>query len=166
MPALCSMHVEHIGGPIGLRRGLKNPSYTRYIGPSRVQRRAYLATQTVECLIGCASCRFQDRIDPFKEKIPEPVRKVIEEELSKLSGLEQASSEFNVTRNYLDWLTSLPWGKHSEERLDIDHAKTVRPASLQRSASSGHELPSAEAACLITSRPLQVIMAPVCRGAE
>lgn len=58
------------------------------------------------------------------------VRKVIEEELSKLSGLEQASSEFNVTRNYLDWLTSLPWGKHSEERLDIDHAKMVHHALL------------------------------------
>lgn len=71
------------------------------------------------------SCRFQDRIDPFKDKIPEAVRKVIEDELSKLSGMEQASSEFNVTRNYLDWLTSLPWGKHSEERLDIDHAKQV-----------------------------------------
>ena len=52
---------------------------------------------------------------------------MIEDELSKLSGLEQASSEFNVTRNYLDWLTSLPWGKHSEERLDIDHAKQASP---------------------------------------
>ena len=70
-------------------------------------------------------CRFQDRLEPCKDTIPEAVRKVIEEELSKLSGLEQASSEFNVTRNYLDWLTSLPWGKHSEERLDIDHAKQV-----------------------------------------
>ena len=60
------------------------------------------------------------------DKIPEAVRKVIEEELSKLSGLEQASSEFNVTRNYLDWLTSLPWGRNSEERLDIDHAKQAR----------------------------------------
>ena len=76
------------------------------------------------------SRRFQDRIDPYKDKIPEAVRKVIEDELSKLSGLEQASSEFNVTRNYLDWLTSLPWGKHSEERLDIDHAKTVCQDSI------------------------------------
>ena len=59
---------------------------------------------------------------------------MIEEELSKLSGLEQASSEFNVTRNYLDWLTSLPWGKQSEERLDIDHAKMV-----QRALSIFHE---------------------------
>ncbi len=53
---------------------------------------------------------------------------MIEDEQSKLSGLEQASSEFNVTRNYLDWLTSLPWGRHSEERLDIDHAKKVHLA--------------------------------------
>lgn len=52
---------------------------------------------------------------------------MIEDEMGKLSGLEQASSEFNVTRNYLDWLTQLPWGKHSDERLDIAHAQQVRP---------------------------------------
>ena len=75
--------------------------------------------------MGFLHYRFQDRLEPCKDTIPEAVRKVIEEELSKLSGLEQASSEFNVTRNYLDWLTLLPWGKHSEERLDIDHAKQV-----------------------------------------
>lgn len=68
-------------------------------------------------------------MEPVKDSIPETVAKVIEDELSKLSGLEQASSEFNLTRNYLDWLTSLPWGRHSEERLDIDHAKTVRSCS-------------------------------------
>lgn len=32
---------------------------------------------------------------------------------------------FSVTRNYLDWLTSLPWGITSEENLDIDTASTV-----------------------------------------
>ena len=69
-------------------------------------------------------------MQPFKDKIPEDVRRVIEEEMSKLSGLEQASSEFNVTRNYLDWLTSLPWGQYSEELLDIEHAKKVSPQNL------------------------------------
>lgn len=29
---------------------------------------------------------------------------------------------YSVTRNYLDWLTSLPWGIMSEENLDIDEA--------------------------------------------
>lgn len=36
------------------------------------------------------------------------------------------SPEFNVTRTYLEWLTALPWGQHSEEIFDIKHAKEVR----------------------------------------
>ena len=32
---------------------------------------------------------------------------------------------FSVTRNYLDWLTSLPWGKMSEENFDLLWARTV-----------------------------------------
>jgi len=30
-----------------------------------------------------------------------------------------------VTRNYLDWLTNLPWGKYSEENLDLTRARQV-----------------------------------------
>ena len=30
-----------------------------------------------------------------------------------------------MTRNYLDWLTALPFGAHSEERLDIDVASQI-----------------------------------------
>lgn len=47
---------------------------------------------------------------------------VIEEELTKLTFLESHSSEFNVTRNYLDWLTTLPWGVMSEENLELQRA--------------------------------------------
>ena len=39
--------------------------------------------------------------------------------------LEPASSEYNVTRTYLDWLTVLPWGVHSKDNLELDHAKKV-----------------------------------------
>ena len=59
-----------------------------------------------------AADKFRDRIDPNKEKIPAHVMQVIEEELKKLQLLEASSSEFNVTRNYLDWLTALPWGNY------------------------------------------------------
>ena len=31
----------------------------------------------------------------------------------------------SVTRNYLDWLTNIPWGKTSEENLDIHRANEV-----------------------------------------
>ncbi|KAJ7041808.1 ATP-dependent protease La [Mycena alexandri] len=76
----------------------------------------------------------KDRIlDKFREraaglKMPEPVRKVFDEELSKLAGLEPAASEANVTRNYLEWLTQIPWGQHSPENFSIAHAQTVLDA--------------------------------------
>jgi ATP-dependent Lon protease len=31
----------------------------------------------------------------------------------------------SICTNYLDWLTSLPWGKTSEEKTDLDHAQKV-----------------------------------------
>ncbi|TRM64589.1 hypothetical protein BD626DRAFT_492341 [Schizophyllum amplum] len=69
-------------------------------------------------------------IEKFKEraaklKMPEGVRKVFDEELSKLASLEPAASEANVTRNYLEWLTQIPWGQHSRENYSIAHATKV-----------------------------------------
>lgn len=69
--------------------------------------------------------KFRERIEPQKDLIPQTAMKVIEEEITKLEALEPASSEFSVTRNYLDWLTVLPWGKFSEERLDVGTARDV-----------------------------------------
>ncbi|XP_070498834.1 lon protease homolog, mitochondrial isoform X1 [Chironomus tepperi] len=59
------------------------------------------------------------------KEVPKHVMDVIEEELTKLNFLENSSSEFNVTRNYLDWLTLMPWGVRSEENLDIDRATEI-----------------------------------------
>ncbi|GFO37962.1 lon protease homolog, mitochondrial [Plakobranchus ocellatus] len=57
--------------------------------------------------------------------VPQHVMEVIDEELSKLSFLDNHSSEFNVTRNYLDWLTGLPWGKYSDETLELNRAQEI-----------------------------------------
>ena len=32
---------------------------------------------------------------------------------------------FSVSRNYLDWLTCIPWGAHSEENFGIKKAKEI-----------------------------------------
>lgn len=69
-------------------------------------------------------------VEKFKEKaeklaMPESVKKVFDEEINKLAHLEPAASEFNVTRNYLDWLTQIPWGQKSVENFGIQHATTV-----------------------------------------
>lgn len=69
-------------------------------------------------------------VEKFREKanklaMPDMVKKVFDEELNKLAHLEPAASEFNVTRNYLDWLTQVPWGQQSAENFGIKNAMTV-----------------------------------------
>ncbi|XP_069623971.1 lon protease homolog, mitochondrial isoform X8 [Ranitomeya imitator] len=67
--------------------------------------------------------KFRERLNDLK--VPKHVMEVIDEELGKLGLLDNHSSEFNVTRNYLDWLTSIPWGKCSHENLDLRKAEEV-----------------------------------------
>lgn len=67
--------------------------------------------------------KFEQRL---KNKIvPQHVREVIQEELEKLSVLEIQSAEYAISRSYLDWLTIIPWGIHSEECHNLKVAKNV-----------------------------------------
>jgi len=58
-------------------------------------------------------------------KVPDAAKSVIDEEINKLRFLDSHSSEFSVTRNYLDWLTLIPWGVASKENLDLKQAAQV-----------------------------------------
>lgn len=78
------------------------------------QREYYLMEQLkgIKKELGMESDGKDKLIEKFRERaaslvMPEGVKKVFEEELSKLQGLEPAASEANVTRNYLDWLTQV-----------------------------------------------------------
>ncbi|MCY1274402.1 Lon protease [compost metagenome] len=57
--------------------------------------------------------------------LPEQAQKRIDEEMNKLSILETGSPEYAVTRNYLDWATSVPWGVLGKDKLDLRHARKV-----------------------------------------
>ncbi|PKY22094.1 ATP-dependent protease La [Rhizophagus irregularis] len=96
------------------------------------QREYYLMEQLkgIKKELGIESDGKDKLVEKFKEKadklaMPEGVKKVFEEEINKLAHLEPAASEFNVTRNYLDWLTQVPWGLRSPENYNIKHAVTV-----------------------------------------
>ncbi len=52
-------------------------------------------------------------------KLPEPVLAKAIEELTRLKKTPSMSPEYSVSRNWLDWLISLPWGTYSDDRLDI-----------------------------------------------
>ncbi|KAK2855527.1 ATP-dependent Lon protease pim1 [Arthroderma sp. PD_2] len=80
--------------------------------------------------LGIESDGKEKLVEKFKEKaeklaMPDVVRKVFDEELNKLAHLEPTASEFNVTRNYLDWITQIPWGRRSEENFGIKNAVKV-----------------------------------------
>ncbi|WP_300523818.1 endopeptidase La [Alcanivorax sp.] len=71
--------------------------------------------------------------EEFRERMsalspPESVQKRFDDELQKLSVLETGSPEYGVTRNYLDWLTSVPWGQYSNDNLDLQHAREILEA--------------------------------------
>ena len=66
----------------------------------------------------------------FKKKIEElafegEIKETVESELSKLSMMEPNSSEWVVTRNYLELVCSLPWKVPAVDDYDLSRAKKI-----------------------------------------
>jgi len=97
------------------------------------QRKYFLREQlkSIKKELGMEKDDKETLIEKYRNKIaeyptiPEEISETIESELEKMSSLEKNSSEFNVTRSYLDWLTSIPWGITTEENFDIADARRV-----------------------------------------
>lgn len=56
---------------------------------------------------------------------PKLVQNRFDKEIKKLNALEPSSPEYAGTRNYLEVLTTIPWGKSAKEELDIQKARTI-----------------------------------------
>ncbi|MFA7386460.1 MAG: endopeptidase La [Thiohalobacteraceae bacterium] len=102
---------------------------------SEQQRKFFLREQlkAIQQELGIAKDDRTADIDRFQERLaaltlPDAAQVRVDEELQKLSVLESGSPEYAVTRNYLDWMTSLPWGKYSHDNLDLEHARSVLDA--------------------------------------
>jgi len=69
-------------------------------------------------------------LDAFEEKIkaaamPEEVAKTARKQLERLKQMAQSSAEYTVQRTYLEWLVELPWNKQTEDRLELEQARTI-----------------------------------------
>jgi len=96
------------------------------------QREFFLKEQlkVIQRELGMAKDDKTADIDRFRERMAalKPSEQVVErfeEELQKLQVLEQGSPEYGVTRNYLDWITQVPWGICSEDSFDLDQARKI-----------------------------------------
>ena len=61
-------------------------------------------------------------------KLPAEVADKLNKELSRLEKQPFGSAEATVTRNYLDTVLELPWGKYTKERVNVATARKVLDA--------------------------------------
>lgn len=99
---------------------------------SKNQREFFLREQlkAIKKELGLEQDEKSAEVSKFEKRIKEldlneQAKRQAEDELSKLSLLEVHSPEFGVSRNYLEWLTTLPWGRGTEDSLDIRHSRKV-----------------------------------------
>jgi ATP-dependent Lon protease len=60
-----------------------------------------------------------------KAKMPKEAEEKAMEELGKLKKTPPMSPESTVIRNYLDWLTDVPWSKKTKDKLNIKHVQKI-----------------------------------------
>jgi len=97
----------------------------------RSQREAYLREQMriIQTELGEEDV-FQREIEEVREQIakadlPPEVHDKALKELSRLTIMTPMAPEAGMIRTYIDWLTSIPWKKASEDRLDVSEAQKV-----------------------------------------
>jgi ATP-dependent Lon protease len=71
-----------------------------------------------------------DEVAELKEKIeqaglPKEVKEKAEQELKRLEAMPPVSAEATVSRNYIDWLVSVPWKKKSREQRNLERAERI-----------------------------------------
>ncbi len=96
------------------------------------QREMFLREQLkfIQKELGISKDDRESEIDTFRARltecvVPEHAQARIDEELDKIATLERGSPEYTVTRNYLEWLTRIPWGRFSEDSLDLEYAAAI-----------------------------------------
>jgi len=60
-----------------------------------------------------------------KANLPTPVKDKANEELDKLKGMPMLSPEASVIKNFLDWITALPWTQKTEDKINIKDAERI-----------------------------------------
>jgi ATP-dependent Lon protease len=99
---------------------------------SKHQREFFLREElkVIQRELGMAKDDKTSDVDEFRARMatrtpPEHVQKRFNEEISKMSILETGSPEYGVTRNYVDWLSAVPWGQFSKDKLSLRNARTI-----------------------------------------
>ena len=65
----------------------------------------------------------RDKVE--KTKLTKEAKEKVEKEMSRLQKMSPMSAEANVSRNYIDWMLSVPWGKKKRIQRDLAKAQEI-----------------------------------------
>ena len=63
----------------------------------------------------------RDRI--VRAELPPEAEKTARKQLGRLADMQPQSAEYNVTRNYLEWLADLPWSRTTPDHINVKHVR-------------------------------------------
>ena len=99
---------------------------------------------------------YQTRLEEIREFIPDEVADKVQDEIDKLNLLTPQSPEYTVSRNYLDWLTGLPWTSRSRaasSTATTTASKMSKSAFWSSSASPSSKAKSTAPSSASSARP-------------
>ena len=58
-------------------------------------------------------------------EMPESIKSEVSKSLKRLEKMHQEGSEAVMTRNHIETVLSLPWGKFTQDKIDLKEAKAI-----------------------------------------
>jgi ATP-dependent Lon protease len=100
--------------------------------PKRRERMLRQRMREIQTEIGETDAGSRE-VDELREKLdaltlPEEAETLANRELRRLTSLPQHAPDRHLIRTYLDWLLDLPWGKETEDHLDLKEARKILDA--------------------------------------
>ncbi len=97
------------------------------------QQREYFLREQLKAIRGELGLDEDERSREVKEmrkkadalKLAGEVKEKVDEEIEKLSMIEPNSSEYAITRNYVEMLLSLPWNASTEDSQDLERSEKI-----------------------------------------
>jgi ATP-dependent Lon protease len=91
---------------------------------SRSQREYVLRQQMRTILEELGEAGEEDEADELQERLlngelPPEAEQAARRQLGRLRSMQSQSAEYNVTRNYVEWLVDLPWNRSTPDQLDV-----------------------------------------------
>lgn len=97
---------------------------------SKQQREFFLREQlkAIKKELGLSKEGKEAEIEKYTQRLEnlqltEEARERIDEQIEKIKLIEPHSPEYIVSHNYLDWLTSLPWGVYTHDNFKLQQAR-------------------------------------------